>query len=225
MVAGRLPRPDPPQPLDCALLARRFALIAERVELLRPDPRERVGILLRDERLAVNALDVQLVAAAEALDLVCGYALRRLRRSGAGSAALLDVLAQLPPTHLLGVFYALPLTRQRYVRRTDGAWAYYVARVERAMPAALGEVDELARTLDGRACARIVAGLPAAAQTSLEQLDRATLNLDGATDALVQEVEKPDERLLALLHDEIRGAARRAASRWREERRRPQGAR
>jgi hypothetical protein len=208
--------------LDVALFARRFALLADRVELLRPDPRERVEIMLRDDGHAVNALDVQLVADAEALDLVCGYALRRLRANGRGQAALLDVLATLPPAHLLGIYYALPASRQRNVVRADGAWSYHVGKIDAHMPAAFAALEHIAETTDESERARIVAELPIAEERALEQFDRATLGLDDIEDELLEEFagKRPGERFWSILEDEFSKAARRALRRWRAERHR-----
>jgi hypothetical protein len=217
------------QALSVALLARRFTLLADHVELLRSDRIERVGVMLRDSGHAANALDLELVGTAGSLDQICGYALRRLRRTGAaGLAAVLDVLGMLPPNHLLGLLYALPLARREAVRKLDGVWDHHAHEIEEQMPDALGEVERIVRLCADDERARLVAELPAEELRELEAFNYATLGLpaelepehrlmlhDSAMDELMV------EELSALSPDDaqeaIEDAIRRGLDRWRAE--------
>jgi hypothetical protein len=146
-VSPGVPRP-PVAPgsraIEVALWARRFRLLAERVELLREDAEERFAAATdRRSSGALNRIDTAQIAAADELDRMCGYAVRVLSAPGSrGSRALLDVLGVLDPDRICGMYYALPPDRRDVVLR-DYVWAYHVERIKREMPAALAIVDEL----------------------------------------------------------------------------------
>jgi hypothetical protein len=167
--------------LSAALLARRFTLLAEQVELMRHDPCERVEVLLRDGGRGTNDLDVGLVRSARELDLVCAYALRRLREPRE-QAAVLDVLGIVPTEYLLGILYALPDARRAEVRQLDGVWSYHAQQHEAEMPAALDEVERIRQLCAGGERARIAAELSPEELSGLEQFDRATLGLPADLD-------------------------------------------
>jgi hypothetical protein len=162
--------------LSAALLARRFTLLAEQVELMRHDPCERVEVMLRDRGRGTNDLDLGLVRSAGELDLVCAYALRRLH-DPQEQAAVLDVLGIVPADHLLGILYALTESRREEVRRLDGVWNYHAQQYEAELPAALDEVERIRQLCDGGERARIAAELTSEELNELEQFDRATLGL------------------------------------------------
>lgn len=216
--------------LSAALLARRFTLLAECVELLRRDPCERVHVMVRDAGHGANELDVELVRCATELDLVCGYALRRLR-DPQEQAAVLDVLGVMPPDYLVGVLYALPDARREEVRRLDGVWNYHALQLDAEMPAALAEVDRIREACDGSAHAELVAELSPDELRELEAFSHATLGIGdepslehcvvlaegAAMDKLIAaefEHITPDDDEAAIAE-----AMRRALDRWKAERR------
>ena len=160
-----------------ALLARRFALLADRVEFARPDPAERVEATLRARRpIPLSLLDQAQIVGAGELDRLCGAAVRRLRSTGAGAPALLDVLGHLDADRLCGVYYATPEGRRGRLRQ-DGAWAYHVAQVEATMADALTEIEAIAREGEGFAKRRseLVAEMSGTDAATWERFEREQL--------------------------------------------------
>jgi hypothetical protein len=134
--------------LNAALFARWFGLLADRVELLRPDPAERVEVLLRDGGLdGAHPFDARFIADAGELDLMCGYAVR-VMRAGGQLGPLLDVLGMLSAARVVGMYYALPDDRRVHVRRADPVWLMRLTSLEDDMAEALATVRALADAID-----------------------------------------------------------------------------
>ena len=120
--------------LGVALYARLYRLLADRPEFQTADTGARLDkALTLDAPGSLPLLDRVMIARATGTDLMCGYAVAKLRR--VKSAALLDVLGMLDPQQVVAMYYALPSGR-RSVLLSDPAWAYHVQRVD---PAAVAE--------------------------------------------------------------------------------------
>ena len=129
--------------LNIALLARRFALLARRREFLAVNPEHRVShALTEDAPGPLHLLDAAQTIGASELDRLCAHAVLLLDSPGRPSAALLDVLGVLDPDRICAIYFALPPERRAGVLR-DPCWAHHVQQVERDMPAAIAEVEEL----------------------------------------------------------------------------------
>lgn len=113
--------------------ARRFRLLADRVELLYPDRERRVQHATEATR---NTLDALLAGGASEADRICAAAVRMLREPRTRRAELLDLLGTLSPDNLLGIYFALPPDR-RAVLESDPVWAYHVQRA----PNNIGEAE------------------------------------------------------------------------------------
>lgn len=118
----------PLDPLGIALKARLYRLVADRPEFLTTDVGARLDAAWTSDAPGSLALIDRIgVAGMTEVDRLCAYAVAKLR--GAASGAVLDVLGMLDPERLVAMFYALPQERRQVVLR-DGAWAFYVNRVD-----------------------------------------------------------------------------------------------
>lgn len=120
--------------------ARRFRLLADRVELLYPDRERRIEHATEPTR---NTLDALLAGGASEADRVCAAAVRMLRKPGARRAELLDLLGTLSLDNLLGIYFALPPDR-RAVLESDPVWAYHVHRAPEGVAEAEFVLDGIA---------------------------------------------------------------------------------
>ncbi len=156
--------------LAIALKARLYRLLAERPDFSRWDPGERIAATSADRLpLPLGRLDQVLIDRAEETDLMCGYAVRKLRDGGHGQAGVLDVLGMLSPDRILAMYYALSPERRRTVTRTDGVWSYHAARTPEGVEDAEREIAEWAEPIPNtppevlrfqRESRRYKAGLP-----------------------------------------------------------------
>lgn len=111
-----------------ALMARLFRLLADRPEFLTTNVGSRIDAAWTTSAPgSLPALDRWLVTQAGELDRLCGYAVAKLRSSA--PPVLLDVLGLLDPERIVAIYYAMPEDRRSAVLR-DGAWGYYVGRVD-----------------------------------------------------------------------------------------------
>jgi hypothetical protein len=108
-----------------AAQARRYALLAQRPELLYPDPAVRAERLMEGGKAP---LDVVLLATVSDADRLCAAAVAMLSREAPQAKPILDLLGVLPADHLLGVYFALPVEKRRQCE-TDAVWAYHLRRV------------------------------------------------------------------------------------------------
>lgn len=108
-----------------AARSRRYALLAERPDLLYPDPAARTERLIASGKAA---FDVALLAGVDEADRLCAGAVAMLNREAPQAKPILDLLAVLPAEYLLGVYFALPMERRRQCE-SDPVWAYHLRRV------------------------------------------------------------------------------------------------
>lgn len=120
--------------------ARRFALLADRPDLLYPDTEQRADRVLSDD--TKTPLDVMLLGGASEADRVCAAAVVALRQD-AQSEPVLSLLSVLPADYLLGVYFALPVERRGQCE-TDPVWAYHLRRVPDGIEEAMDVLDSLA---------------------------------------------------------------------------------
>lgn len=120
--------------------ARRFRLLADRVELLYPDRERRIKHATEPTR---NTLDTLLAGGASESDRICAAAVRMLREPKTRRAELLDLLGTLSPDNLLGIYFALPPDR-RAVLESDPVWAYHVQRAPEVIAEAEADLDYIA---------------------------------------------------------------------------------
>lgn len=125
-----------------AALARRYALLAERPELLYPDPAVRAERLMESSK---GQLDVVLLASVSETDRLCANAVAMLNRDAPQSKPILDLLGVLPVDYLLGVYFALPQERRGQCE-SDPVWAYHLRRVPEGVTEAANAL--LALTVD-----------------------------------------------------------------------------
>ena len=85
---------------NIAFQARRFRLLADRVELLYPDAEYRIARAVEPTR---NGLDVMLAGGASEADRICAAAVKMLREPECRTTELLDLLGTLSPDNMLGV--------------------------------------------------------------------------------------------------------------------------
>jgi hypothetical protein len=124
-----------------AMQARRYALLAERPELLYPDPAVRAERVLADD--AKTPLDVLLIGGADEADRVCAAAVAALQQDAPQAKPILDLLGVLPAEYLLGVYFALPEERRGQCE-ADAVWAYHLRRIPDGVRDAQGVLRELA---------------------------------------------------------------------------------
>jgi hypothetical protein len=111
---------------EIALLARAYRILARRPELWTHDRAERVRHALNDDGPGrLSALDAVLAFQTGKLDVLCAYAVAKLRRPGERNASVLDLLGMLDPNRIVAIYYALPDER-RHVATRDPVWAYHV---------------------------------------------------------------------------------------------------
>ena len=143
---------SPPPEASVALWARLYRLLADRPEFMHEDLGERIDRTAPDVATCVSEVDAELVAHASELDRLCGYAVRLLRRGGAGSSALLDLLGVLRPERVAAIAYALPEERRRALAGRDPNWARAVASVDedvmKEVNAIADDIDALGRKMD-----------------------------------------------------------------------------
>ncbi len=109
-----------------AVQARRYALLAERPDLLYPEPGLRAERVVQDE--ARSPLDVMLLAGVDEAGRLCASAVAALSRDAPQAKPILDLLAVLPADYLLGIYFALPEER-RGKCEADPVWAYHLRRI------------------------------------------------------------------------------------------------
>ena len=115
-------------------------MLARRPELWSHDVGAAVQHALTDEgpgRLC--ALDAVLVFQTGKLDVLCAYAVAMLRRDGARSAEVLDLLGMLDADRIAAIYYALPEERREVVTR-DPVWAYDLQRAPGGVVEAMSEL-------------------------------------------------------------------------------------
>jgi hypothetical protein len=109
--------------VEIAAHTRRFTLLADRPDLLYPEPGQRAERVLADDTKA--PLDKMLVAGASDSDLVCAAAVAMLRQVVPKPEPILSLLSVLPAERLLGIYYALPEDRREQCEEDD-VWAYHL---------------------------------------------------------------------------------------------------
>lgn len=124
-----------------AAQARRFALLAERPELLYPDEALRAERLVHDDTR--SHMDVVLLAGMGELDRLCAAAVSMLNRDAPHSKPILDLLGVLPADYLLSIYFALPDERRGQCGR-DGVWAYHLRRIPDGVEEAMVTLESLA---------------------------------------------------------------------------------
>jgi hypothetical protein len=113
--------------LNLAMRARLLRLLADRPEFCRADRARRIDAMRPElNPTPVSPLDVTLAEYADETDLMCGYAVRILRKKR--SAPIIDLLSTLSSDRVVAMYYALPADRREAVAQSDGAWTYYVHR-------------------------------------------------------------------------------------------------
>lgn len=128
---------------NVAAHARRFALLADRADLLYPDAGQRAERVLADDTKA--PLDVLLIGGADETDRICAAAVATLRQDVPTAKPVLSLLSVLPAEYLLGIYHALP-EEQRGQCETDPVWAYALRHAPEGvehMQEALRELAEL----------------------------------------------------------------------------------
>lgn len=129
------------QAFNIAALARRFALLAERPELLYPEPGQRAERVLADD--TKGPLDVMLIGGADETDRVCAAAVATFKQDAPGSKPVLSLLSVLPADYLLAIYFALPAERRGQCE-TDPVWAYALRHAPEGVGDAQGRLRELA---------------------------------------------------------------------------------
>lgn len=124
---------------EIAARARRYALLAERPELLYPDAEHRAERVIADDTR--SQLDVLLLAGVDDLDRVCAAAVAKLNHDKA--EPVLDLLGVLPADYLLAIYFALP-SDQRGQCCSDQVWAYHLRRIPDGVDEATGTLRQLA---------------------------------------------------------------------------------
>lgn len=125
-----------------AMLARLYQLLARRPELLTHGPQERRQKTIYDPPVPISALDAAMVSEATELDLLCGYAVRRLSQPGATLKGVLDVLGMLTPERVCAMYLALPKERRRLIQR-DPVWGWYTQQIPSDVADAQWEIASL----------------------------------------------------------------------------------
>lgn len=126
---------------NVAAHARRFTLLADRIDLLYPDAAQRTERVLSDD--TKTPLDVMLVGGADEADRICAVALAQLRGDTPQAKPVLSLLSVLPAERLLGVYFALPVDRRGQCE-TDPVWAYHLRRIPDGVADAQADLAELA---------------------------------------------------------------------------------
>jgi hypothetical protein len=121
--------------------ARRFALLADRPDLLYPEPGQRAERVLADDTKA--PLDVMLIGGADETDRVCAAAVATLKHDAPQTKPVLSLLSVLPAEYLLGIYHALPVERRGQCGM-DTVWAYHLRRIPDGIEAAQEALRELA---------------------------------------------------------------------------------
>jgi len=137
---------SPPPEVNVVLWARLYRVLADRPEYLRHDLAERVDRTAATASPFLSPVDGDLIALASELDLLCGYAVQRLREKA--SAPVLDLLGVLTPHRLAAVALALPEDRRAAVLRRDPYWARAVAALDPdALAVAREAIEDMGATV------------------------------------------------------------------------------
>lgn len=123
---------------NVAAMARRFAMLADRPELLYSERDQRAERVLSDDTKA--PFDVMLLGGAGETDRVCAAAVAALRGDAPGTKPILSLLSVLPADYLLGIYFALPGDRRAQCQ-TDQTWAWHIDHA----PDGIEEAGSLAR--------------------------------------------------------------------------------
>ena len=127
-----------------AMLARRYTVLADRPALSEPDRDARIDRTLGLDAYDRPLLDMAQVVGADDLDLMCGQAVRVLRKHcRADVLEVFEILGALDPERLLGIAFALPADTRESIRQRNAVWGWWIQQVDAEMPAACAAVADL----------------------------------------------------------------------------------